>query len=83
MTGETLSATGFALVELDRKEYRSSARPDEQTLFERFLLRKTKQELISIITRSSKHYPEIFEELEDKEYEQFIQSELSKSENYV
>ncbi len=31
-----MAATGFALVELDRKEYRSSARPDEQTLFERF-----------------------------------------------
>ncbi len=43
----------------------------------------TRYKLISIITRSSKHYPEIFEELEDKEYEQFIQSELSKSENYV
>ncbi|WP_265038161.1 hypothetical protein [Wolbachia endosymbiont (group A) of Hylaeus communis] len=31
-----MAATGFALVALDRKEYRSSARPDEQTLFERF-----------------------------------------------
>ncbi|WP_264328779.1 SWIM zinc finger family protein [Wolbachia endosymbiont (group A) of Andrena hattorfiana] len=78
-----MAATGFALIDLDREEYRSSARPDEQTLFERFLLKKTKQELISIITRSSEHYPEIFEELEDKEYEQFTQSKFSKSENYV
>ncbi|WP_341824363.1 hypothetical protein [Wolbachia endosymbiont (group A) of Udea olivalis] len=27
-----MAATGFALVALDRKEYRSSARPDEQTI---------------------------------------------------
>ncbi len=81
-----MAATGFALIDLDRKEYRSSMCPgyvDEQTLLERFLLKKTNKELISIIVLLGDQHPEIFEELEDKEYEQFIQSELSKSENYV
>ncbi len=48
-----------------------------------FLLKKTNKELISIIVRLGDQHPEIFEELEDEEYEQFTQSKFSKSENYV
>ncbi|WP_395463205.1 SWIM zinc finger domain-containing protein [Wolbachia endosymbiont of Cantharis cryptica] len=80
-----IAATGFALIELDRKEYRLSVRSkhvDEQALFERLLLKKTNQELISIIIRFNKHHPEIFEDLEDEEYEQCTQSEFPKFENY-
>ncbi|WP_265026350.1 MULTISPECIES: SWIM zinc finger domain-containing protein [unclassified Wolbachia] len=81
-----MAATGFTLIDLDRKEYRSSmclGYVDKQTLLERFLLKKTNKELISIIVRLGDQHPEIFEELEDEEYEQFTQSKFSKSENYV
>ncbi|WCR57668.1 SWIM zinc finger family protein [Wolbachia endosymbiont of Ctenocephalides felis wCfeJ] len=72
-----MAATGFALINFDREKYRSSVcsgRVDKQAHLENFLLQKTNQELISIIVRLNNQYPVVYEELEDKEYEQFIQS---------
>ncbi|WP_224721445.1 SWIM zinc finger family protein [Candidatus Wolbachia massiliensis] len=80
-----MAATGFALINFDREKYRLSTcskHVDKQAYLENFLLKKTNQELISIIVRLNDQYPVIYEELEDKEYEQFIQNKPSKLENY-
>ncbi|WP_237342962.1 SWIM zinc finger family protein [Wolbachia endosymbiont of Folsomia candida] len=67
-----MAATCFALIQLDRQEYRSSLEyVDEQDRLEKLLIKKTKQELIPIIVRFSDRHPEILEELEDEEYEEY------------